>query len=97
MPTMKTRVAGVSLLVMSDRYTGRGQVVAQAGARRVHMGELFPQVRDELHAHLSDPDPGIEAWEPKRDWPWKQRHQTHDTQEAALVWLVQRAVARGDL
>lgn len=97
MPTKKTTVQGVQLLVMSDRETGRAQVMARSGARKVYLGELIPQVVDDLHLHLSEPTPGIETWEPERPWPWKQRHATFDREYPALAWLVQRAVQRGDL
>jgi hypothetical protein len=97
MATKATTVLGVKLLVMSDSATGRAQVMARSGARRVYLGEMFPQVVDDLYLHLSDPTPGIETWEPDREWPWKTLHATFYREYAALSWLVQRAVQRGDL
>ncbi len=97
MGTRRMRVNSCSLLVMTDRSTGRSHVVAQVRHKRIHLGELFDQVRDELYFWLSDPSPGVEAWEPERGWPWRQRHTTTDTELQALQWLVDRGTARGDL
>lgn len=97
MPTARKMVDGVSILLMSDTTTGRSHVVARVRGERIHLGELFDQVRDVLHFWLSDPADGVEAWEPERGWPWRQRHATLDTQLEALQWLVARGRARGDL
>jgi len=94
MPTLRRTVRGHRLLVLTDGATGRAKVVAQVGPRRVYLGDLLPQVRDVLYAHLSDPMDGIEAWEPDRPWPWRTRHQTLDSHRAALEWLVARAEHR---
>jgi len=91
------RVAGLPVTVYTDDTTGNGRAMLRRGPSRVYLGELLVQTLDELHPFLSDPTPGVEAWEPERPWPWRQQHyQAPDTREA-LSWLVARAVKRGEL
>lgn len=97
MPALRWTVSGHTVLVLSDSVTGRAKVVCQLEGRRVYIGDLLPQVRDVLHAHLSDPMEGIEAWEPDRPWPWRVKHKTHDKHGQALTWLVRQAKHRGTL
>jgi len=97
MPTKRQRIRGVPVMVMTDSTTGNARIMASRGSFRSYIGELLCPTLDCLHLHLSDLDQRIEAWEPHRDWPWRTRHRSFDTERAALTWLVERAAARGDL
>ena len=97
MGTTRKTVQNVQLYIMKDDNTGHTQVNAGSGMMRKYLGELFPQCVDDLHLHLCEMSPGIEVWEPDRPWPWKTHHATVQTEYQGLVWLIDRAVKRGDL
>lgn len=97
MSTSKRIVNNVPLYLMKDDQTGRTRVLLRRITEHRYLGELFEQVRDDLHLHLCELNPGIEVWEPDRQWPWKTHHTTVDTEREALSWLLYRAHKRGVL
>lgn len=91
------RIHGHRVTVYTDDSTGNGRAILARGTRRVYLGELLVQTLDELHPFLSDPTPGVEAWEPERPWPWRQQHYLGADIRDALSWLVRRAHQRGEM
>jgi len=93
----KVLVNGYPLYLMRDDTTLRTQVMVRRLRRDRYLGEFYEQNIDELHLHLCDLNPGIEVWEPERQWPWRTHHKTVSTRREALAWLLYRAHMRGDL